>query len=117
MKDVRDIVANPRKVALYASLEMSDYYPVMEVLYVNYDEHYSTLPDGQLREYPKNDYVRISEPVEIQFTSISHDEMVARAVDSLNEQERKAVDELNKKIAGIREKKAQLLALTYQEAQ
>ena len=114
MKDVRDIVAKPRKDALYASMGMSDYYPVMEVLYVDYDENCAPLPLGTFREYPKTGYVRISEPVEVQFTAIDNDEMVAKAVESLNEEERKAIEELNNKIATIREKKSQLLALTHQ---
>jgi len=114
MKDVRQIVAKPRKVALYASMDMSEYYAVLEVMYVNYDEHLSPLPPGQLREYPKSSYVRISEPVEIQFTAIDNDEIVAKAVESLNESERKAIEELNATIAAFREKKSQLLALTHQ---
>jgi len=114
MKDVRQIVAKPRKVALYASMDMSDYYPVFEVTYVDYDEHYTPLEKGELREYPKERYVRISEPVEIQFTAVDNDEIVAKAVESLNESERKAIEELNATIAAFREKKSQLLALTHQ---
>jgi hypothetical protein len=114
MKDVRDQVAKKRKVALYASMDMGDYYPVLEVSYVDYDEHLNPLPAGQLREYPKQGYVRISEPIELSFSPISNDEIVAKAVESLNEEERKAIDELNRKIAAIREKKSQLLALTHQ---
>lgn len=114
MKDVREQVAKKRMVALYASMDMSDYYPVMEVLYVDYDEHCNPLPADQKREYPKQSYVRISEPVELSFSPISSDEIVAKAVESLNEEERKTIDELNRKIAAIREKKSQLLALTHQ---
>jgi hypothetical protein len=114
MKDVREIVSQPRVVALYASLTMDDFYSIREVMYVTYDEHYRSLPEGQKREYPFEGYVRISEPVEIKLTPTNNDEIVARAVESLNEEERRAEADLNKKISGIREKKAQLLALTYQ---
>lgn len=114
MKNIKETVARPRTVALYSSMDMDDYYAVMEVLYVDYDEHYSPLPAGQKREYPKSSYVRISEPIEITFSAITNDEIVARAVESLNEEERKVIDELNRKIAAIREKKSQLLALTHQ---
>ncbi len=114
MKDIKDIAAKPRKVALYASMDMSDYYYVADVMYVDYDEHFTPLPAGQLREYPKLNCVRITEPVEVTFTAISNDEVVAKAVESLNEEERKAIEELNAKIAAIREKKSQLLALTHQ---
>lgn len=114
MKNIKEIVAKPRKIALYASMDMSDYYCALEVTYVDYDEHYTPLPNGQFREYPKASYVRVTEPVEITFTAISNDEVVAKAVESLNEEERKAIEELNTKIAGIREKRNQLLALTHQ---
>lgn len=114
MKDVREVVAKPRTVALYASMDMDEYYSIREVMYVNYDEHYQPLPEGQRREYPSSSAVRISEPIEISLQPISNDEIVAKAVESLNEQERKAIDELNAKIATIREKKSQLLALTHQ---
>jgi hypothetical protein len=114
VKDTKQIVAKPRKIALYASMDMSDYYPVLEVLYVDYDENFCPLPAGEQREYPKPGYVRISEPFEIQFTPIANDEIVAKAVESLKEEERKAIQELNTKIAGIREKMNQLLALTHQ---
>jgi len=114
MKNVRDIVSKPRKVALYASMVISDHYPVLEVSYVDYDEHYTPLENGQLREYPKTGYVRISEPVEVEFAAIDKDEIVAKAFESLNEEERNAIEELNTKIAVIREKKAQLLVLTHQ---
>lgn len=114
MKDVREAVSKPRTVALYTSMTREDYYSVMEVMYVNYDERHQLLSEGQKREYPFEGYVRISEPLEIQFSAISNDEMIAKAVESLNEEERKVIDELNRKIAGIREKKSQLLALTYE---
>jgi hypothetical protein len=114
MKDIREVVCRPRTIALYASMDLDDYYSVQEVMYVNYDEHYTTLPDRKQREYPRTSYVRISEPVEVGFTGIANDEIVAKAVESLNEQERKTIDELNVKLAAIREKKLQLLALTHQ---
>jgi hypothetical protein len=113
--DIKAAVTTPRKVALYACLEIPDYYAVLEVRYVNHDERFNTLPNGEVRERPHDRYVRVSEPVEIRFTAISDDVMVQNAIAALNEEERKAIAELNAKVADIRERKAQLLALTHQQ--
>lgn len=115
MKDIKAAVAKPRKVALYASLSTPDWYTVWSVDYTDRDEHYQLLPEGRLREIPRNGYVRISEPVEVRFTAISDDAVVQNAVAALNEEERKAIAELNAKVAAIRERKQQLLSLTHDE--
>lgn len=114
MKDFREAAAKPRKIAIYASMEMQDYYTVWEVTYDQWDEHYQKLPAGQEREHCIKGYVRISEIIDIQPTAINNDEIVGHAVEALNAEERKLIEELNQKIAAVREKKAQLLALTHQ---
>lgn len=112
--DIKIALAQPRTVALYMSISDSNYLTVMDIHYVNYGEDYQPLPEGQRREIPSSHYVRITEPVEIRFTAISDDAVVQNAIASLNEEERKAIAELNQKVTAIRERKAQLLALTYQ---
>jgi len=114
MKDVREIIEKPREVALYSCLDTGGSYLVLQVSYSAYDEHYAPLPEGERREVPCSGFVRVSEPIQLTFKAITNDEMVARAVESLNEQERKTINELNEKLASIREKRSQLLALTHQ---
>lgn len=114
MKNFKDAVAKPRKVALYANLTIDDYFCVWEVVTTDYDEHYKTLPEGQTRERPITGWVRITDPVAMEFVAVDNDSVVRHAVESLNEQERALIDEMNKKLADIRERKNQLLALTYQ---
>lgn len=111
--NIKEEIAQARKVALYASLD-SAYCYVAEVSYDEYDEHWDKLPDGQVRERQKKGYVRISDPVEIALTAISNDSIVENAVKSLDEAERAVIREMNEKIAAIRGQKAQLLALTHQ---
>lgn len=111
--NIKDEIAKPRKVALYANLDGSWCY-VSEVDYVTHDEHYVPLPEGQLRERPKRDMIRVSEPVEVTLTAVSDDTVIENAIKSLDEAERAALSELNEKIAKIRGQKAQLLALTHQ---
>lgn len=101
-------------VALYANMEMTDYFSVFEVTYSSYDEHYHPLPAGEKREYTRAGYVRISEPVEVDFVATNNDEVIQRAVASLDAQELEAVQDLNKKVAKIRERKQQLLAISFQ---
>lgn len=114
MKDIKAMVEEPREIALYSSMTTSNSYLVLGVYYVDYDEHYQPLPKGQRREQPKDGYVRVSEPMKVSFTAIDTDTLVRNAVESLNEQERKTIDELNQKLAEIREKRSQLLALTHE---
>jgi hypothetical protein len=117
MKDFKEAIAKPRKLALYAHMAIDGHYTVWEVRHVSYDEHYMPLPDGQTREAPIQNYVRITEPVDVEFEAIDNDEMVRNAVEALNDEERKAINELNKTIASIRERRNQLLALTHQVEQ
>lgn len=114
MKDFKDEIAKTRLVALYASMDLTGYFSVYEVTYKNYDEHYNTLPAGEKRENLRTSYVRISEPIEVAFTSVSSDEVIQKAVATLDAEERQAIEELNKKVASIRERKSQLLAITFQ---
>jgi hypothetical protein len=108
--DIKGEVAKRRAVALYARMDAHVYYTVFELHYSNHDEHFTPLPDGQRREISFEGYVRITEPVELKFTAIDDDSIVQ----SLNEEERKAIEKLNATIAGIRERRNQLLALTHQ---
>ena len=114
MKDIHEQVTRSRKLALYASLRLGGYYTVCEVKFTEFGERYERLPAGELREQPLDGYVRVSEPIDASFTPLSNDAVIQKAVESLNEAERKAVEELNAKIAAIREQKAQLLSLTHQ---
>ncbi len=114
MKNFKEAIARPRKVALYAHLTIDDFYSLDEVRIVNYDEHFDTLPDGQTREVSREGYVRITELAEVTLSPIDNDAIVRNAVVSLDEQERQLRAELNKKIAEIQDRRNQLLALTYQ---
>lgn len=107
-------IGKPRKVALYMNLNAPSSLTVWEVPYVAWDERYAPLPAGQTRERPRNSYVRVSDPLEVGFTPVDDDSMVRNAVSSLDEQERALLDELNRKLADIKERRNQLLALTYQ---
>jgi hypothetical protein len=113
MKNMKETIAKPRKVALYASLD-SDYCMVDEVRINTHDEHYRALPDGETRERILKGYVRITEPVDVAFSSLTDDSIVQKAVESLDAAEQEAIRELNAKIAAIRSQKAQLLTLTHQ---
>lgn len=117
MKDINKEVARPRKLALYMRMNEHAWYTVWEVQYTDRDEHYTKLPEGEWREQPMEGYVRITEPMTVNFTAIGSEEIVQRAVESLNAEERAAIEDLNKKIASIRDRKNQLLALTHQTAE
>lgn len=111
--NIKEEIAKSRNVALYANLDGSWAY-VSEVDYIDYDEHYQTLPEGQRRERQKRDMVRVSEPIEVRLVAVSDDTAIENAIKSLDEAERAAIAELNDKIAKIRGQKAQLLSLTHQ---
>ncbi len=113
MKDLAEQVAKPRKVALYVNME-HEFYTVAEVCYSNLDKHYVELPNGELRERPYLDgYTRVSEPIDIALKVIGHQEIMAHAIESLNETERKLMVETETKLQKIREQKKQLLALAH----
>lgn len=114
MKNLKEALSKPRKVAVYASLTMDNMVTVWEVNYLPYDEHWQSLPDGEKREHQVEGYVRISEPVEVSFTAVDNDSMVRNAVASIDEEERKLRSELNRKLAQLQDRRNQLLALTYQ---
>lgn len=114
MDTLKDAFVKPRLVALYANMTITNYYSVFEVTFTQYDEHYHLLPAGQKRESLRSGYVRISEPFEVAFTAVSNDEVIQKAVATLDAEERAAIDELNNKVAAIRERKSQLLAITFQ---
>lgn len=116
MKDMKEEVAKPRKVALYMYMASSGdpWYSVYEVTFNRYDEHYDLLPEGQEREDTRQGFTRVSDITEVAFAPLSSDAVVQQAVASLDEEERKTMAELNQRIAEIRGRKAQLLALTYQ---
>lgn len=114
-EEMKEAIGQPRKLALYRYLGEHVWYAVFEIPHSNYDEQYQPLPDGQQRELPHDGYARITEPLEVAFTACTNDAVIQQAVDSLNAMERKAIEELNKKIAQIRQQKAQLLALTHQQ--
>ena len=113
MKDLKEQLDRPRAVALYTSLTM-DFSYVTEVSYVRHDENYEPLPNGQKRERPLEGYVRVSQPVEINLLATDNDSMLQNAAASLDEEERKARNELEAKLVKIRDCRSQLLALTHQ---
>lgn len=116
MNETKEHFAKPRKVALYMHMSgaLQGWVHVAEVRYVDYDEHYQTLPGGQQREKQDAGSVRISQPLEIAFTAADNEQVVANAVAALDEAERQAIEDLNKKLADIRGRKAQFLALSHQ---
>lgn len=111
-------VAQPRRIALYmytaSTAGAEPWYMVGEVVFSKHDLHYTPLPDGQERELPRQNFTRVSEVMEIRLQPLSNDEVVQNAVAALDEAEREALEELNKKLSEIRGRKAQLLALTHQ---
>lgn len=114
MKNIKEAIAKPRAVALYASLTVDNFVAIYEVGYVNYDEHYVPLPDGQLRERPIEGWVRISRAQEVTFSAIDNDSVIRNAVAAMDEEERKLRAELHRKIAELHNRKKQLLALSYE---
>lgn len=114
MNNVKEAIAKARTVALYAALDVTDYFTVMPVNYVNYDEHYAPLPEGSKREKSYDTFVRVSEPIELTFQPLANDSIVQKAVESIDEAERRLREELNKKLAALREQRSQLLALVHQ---
>lgn len=114
MENIKEQAELPRKIALYQYLGEHPWYSVMEIVYSGHDERYNPLPDGQIREVPRDSFVRVSEPQEIKFSVLADNSIIEQAVASLNESERQAIEELNKKLMSIRERKAQLLSLTHQ---
>ncbi len=113
MQNIKESITRPREVALYSVTEGGSLL-VLEVSYKKYDENFQPLPEDDRRECGISGFIRVSEPVKVTFTAIDNDMMVRNAVQSLNEEERKLIDELNTKLAQIRERKSQLLALTHQ---
>lgn len=83
-------------------------------LFQSIEYGYSTVWD--VKDSTLNGYVRISEPVPMKFRPLPQDEVLQSAVAEFDAAERKARDECNQRIAQIRERKAQLLALTHQSA-
>lgn len=117
MKNLKQDIEKPRKLALYCHMESDNWYMVRDVRYLTHDEHYRPLPEGQTREDVYEGFARVSEPIDIQFTAINSDEIVAKAVEALNAEEMKILNDLNAKLAKIRDRKHQLLALTHQTAE
>lgn len=110
-------VTQKRTLALYVRLDSgTPWYTAMAVPYSVVDEHYTPLPDGERRETHYASYTRVSEPQEVSFAPLANDVAAAQAVAALDEQERQAIAELNKKLMEIRGMKAQLLALTHAAA-
>lgn len=120
MNDMKEEVSKTRKVALYLYTRGnsgSPWYSISEVHFSQYSEHYDRLPEGQWREEPRDGFTRVSDIVEMAFTPLSQESVIEQAVASLEEEERKTMAELNQKLADIRGRKAQLLALTYQPSE
>jgi hypothetical protein len=109
-----EALSKERKIALYARLGEHSWFAVFEVGYVKHDEHYQPLPEGQLREVPTQGYARISEPISVNFEASDKETMVRNAIESLNAEELKIRNEMEERLAKLREQKNQLLALTHE---
>lgn len=113
MNDFKQAAAVPRKIAVYASLSLKDYFMVSEVRYASFDEHYQPLALGQVREIALQGYVRISNVIEVAFDAISDEAMVGNAVATLNDEERRLIADFDKQLVHLRDRRSQLLALTH----
>jgi hypothetical protein len=113
MKNFKEEMGKPTKVAFYVDSKFG-FTHVAAVRYETHDKHWNPLPEGELREVPLSGSVRISEPVEVTFRPIDDKAIVRNAVEAIDEEERKLYAELNRKLADLKERKNQLLALTYQ---
>lgn len=100
MSTEKNPLDQPYAIALYKAMKYGHVSPQRF-----YGEH-----DAQYR----GDYVRISEPVEVHFQALQSDEVIRNAVAACDAAEQRAYQELNEKLAEIREQKKQLLALTHQ---
>lgn len=116
MKDFREVAETPYEIAVYAPMDTGLGVLILNVPRSTFDEHGIPLREGQMRERPYTGLVRISEPQTIKFKAVANDEIAGHAVEALNAEERKLIEELNQKIAAIREKKAQLFALGHEKA-
>jgi hypothetical protein len=117
MKDLKEDIQKARKIALYLysrGTNTSPWYSVAEVHFSQYGANYERLPDGQEREEPRDGFTRVSDIIDVTFTPLNSEDVIQQAVASLDEEERKTMAELNQKLAEIRGRKAQLLALTHQ---
>ena len=68
--------------------------------------------DGEPSVY--EDYVRISDGIDVQFQKISTEDGVQEALKSLDKAEHAAREALNKTLMELADKRAQLMSLTYQ---
>jgi hypothetical protein len=92
-----DPFAEPHQIALCQSIDLG-YLTVWE------------LRDGKT----PSGYVRLSEPVAVTFTKVNKTEGVQEALQAINEMERAARNELSRKLSEFADRRASLLALTYQ---
>jgi hypothetical protein len=60
------------------------------------------------------DYVRLSEPVTVHFQKVGTEEGIQEALKAIDEMERAARNELNRKLSDFADRRASLLALTHQ---
>jgi hypothetical protein len=98
MKNDTDPFAEPRQIALCQHIEHG-WFTVWELR-----------DDGKA---PIN-YVRISEPVTVSFQKVNATEGVQDALQAIDEMERAARNELGRKLSEFADRRASLLALTYQ---
>lgn len=60
------------------------------------------------------EYVRLSEPVTVQFQKVGTEEGIREALKAIDELERAARNELNRKLSDFADRRASLLALTHE---
>lgn len=101
-----DEITKPRKVALYKDVQFGT---ILVFEFTNWEEQREKEGKTMLK-----DYVRISDPLEVQFSPASEESQVFRALKALDEQEREAHATLTKALVKINDMRGQLQALTYQ---
>lgn len=78
-----------------------------------YDWSSPTVWTAEEDKIPLEGYTRCSEIVDVEFPPLSNEEVVRQSLDALDEQERKLRNEFQKQLDGIKNRRAELQALTY----
>jgi len=100
VKDFKEIFAEPRQIALYQDPKRGH---VFVATY--WGERDAILHAGD---------IRISQPLDVRFDQLPKDELVQTAIAALDAAEQTVRCEMQQRIDEIRERKQQLLALTYE---
>jgi hypothetical protein len=88
------------KIALYRPTGRSDYTIVLE--------------SSDFRDDARDDYIRVSEVVDVDFPERSHDEVVAQELSSIDNQIKTVQVAAEVKLNELKQRRDELLALEYQ---